>query len=183
MIAQGSEHNMIYSQVNNNSRRGDDMLEYTTGTSGSMPTYQRQLNVNTSTEFDNYSQVLSDDYEEEEMSCDAMNYGDIDVTNQFTHLHHPHHHALYSRSGHAVAAARCYQNLDAMTTGPITDSPPYSLKTNTQHGQILACSNAAPGNLYSAAGCHKDYSNKNMYRAVEYTKGLHSLFNYHHLIF
>jgi len=146
----GGEHNMIYSQVSKRDEMGGEC--HYGAPSSSMPTFQRQLNANMSTEFDNYSQVLSDDYEEEG-SCEVMNYGDIDVT---SHPHHLHHHN--SRCQHADAS-----------------SLPYSLKTSTQHGSILASSNAAGGHLYANASSQaSDLPLKNMYRAVEYKKGIPS---------
>lgn len=158
------EHtNMIYSQVGaggshhlkqqqQQQRDHLDMIECSYAAT-SMPAFQRQLNVNASTEFDNYSQVLSDDYDEEEV----MNYGDIDVTNR--HLHHHHH-------PHSCgAASRCQHSADIA-------SLPYSLKTSTQHGAILASSNAAAGHVYANTSQQSsDNSLKNMYRAVEYKKG------------
>lgn len=209
------DHQMIYSQVNNNNMNGsmrrmtmgvgggcgggggghgggEDVLEYTTTTTGrSMPTYHRQLNANTSTEFDNYSQVLSDDDDDEDGGCggggsgeyglgddEAMNYGDIDVTNQFSHIHHRHPlaHSHHNQHHHQHYDHR-YQNIDA-------DSLAYSLKTNTQHGSILASSSAAAaatgtaGHLYATPTNNafqqpsSSSDHKNMYRAVEYKKGL-----------
>lgn len=179
-----SEHNMIYSQVGGSTNKrcvmSDlDMIDCQYGggaganATSSMPAFQRQLNVNTSAEFDNYSQVLSDDYDEEEV----MNYGDIDVTNQ--HHHHYHHQQTHVAHGCSGSGPSRYQHADAL-------SLPYSLKTSTQHGSILASSNTAAGAGAGAsaggAGGHvyantsqqsggSDNSLKNMYRAVEYKKG------------
>lgn len=175
-VGGASEHNMIYSQVGSTNKRCGmqsdlDMIDcqYGGGVNGtsSMPAFQRQLNVNTSAEFDNYSQVLSDDYDEEEV----MNYGDIDVTNQHHHqYHHQHTHVTQGCSGSGPSR---YQHADAL-------SLPYSLKTSTQHGSILASSNTAAaaggvgGHVYantSQQSGGSDNSLKNMYRAVEYKKG------------
>lgn len=106
------------------------------------PIQVRQLNYN-SNEFDNYSQVLTDD---NDGSC-AMSYGDIDVTSH-------------------QKRDKCQQIISD------TNSLPFSLKTNTQHGSILAGSNGAGNHLYSHQQQNMQQDAlKNMYRAVEYTKG------------
>lgn len=168
------QHNMIYSQVSKRDElqqqqqlAASEQYHYASGAaSSSVPTFQRQLTANTSTEFDNYSQVLSDDYEEDAVAagyCDMMNYGDIDVTSHHHH-HHTHHHPQQHMNG---------QN-GRYSNAADTTSLPYSLKTSTQHGSIVASSQPATGtgHLYSNASQHaSDNSLKNMYRAVEYKKG------------
>lgn len=152
------EHkNMIYSHVNKRSFVDElDMTrQYGVGGVSSLPTFQCQLNANTSTEFDNYSQVLSDEYEEDEMAAtEVMNYGDIDVTS------YPHNQYCHQNSKNCDSSR--YQNIDSGS------SMPYSLKTNTQHGSIVAGSNAY-GHAYSN---DQQSDLKNMYRAVEYQKGI-----------
>ncbi len=86
-------------------------------------------------EFDNYSQVLSDDDVDA-----AMAYGDIDVmTSQHTRHHSGHQQVLVNE--------------------------PFALKTSNQLGSILA------GQNHSKEYMHQENCHKNMYRAVEYSKG------------
>lgn len=145
----GLDQNTIYSHVNrdNYNYTLSQNLEENTAGFERIPQI-RQSNYNTNVnEFDNYSQVLTEESSFAGNASALMNYGDVDIKETF---HQGFNESLY----HGSAKPNIAVDLN-------TISYPYSMKTNTQHGSIIA----------SAAGAsHVSDSVKNMYRAVEYTK-------------
>lgn len=138
------DQNTIYSQVNrDNYTVSQNTLEETTTTTTTTttgferiappPIRQQQINYNSNyiTDFDNYSQVINE---------------------EDTHFHHQH---AFNDSN----ALRHQMNSTIQDINPIMLNTPYSMKTNTQLGSIIATTTASAGS-----------GNAGMYRAVEYTK-------------